>query len=209
MAASQFSPADVRTLCREDRFAGASTAGLASGKHTQRQCGNKLLLTRAPGSEGHVQVNVLVLPSEHAADFRLLCRRNPTACASSAHRLPTHAAQAESKTRSCPLVGETEPGDPRIPTHLARDSDIRFDCPAYTVYDDGKLISVKKSIEDEWAPDSVAFLIGCSFSFETPLVAAGLPPRHMVRGTNVPMYRTTVPLCPAGGMSVFSEASTR
>ena len=41
-------------------------------------------------------------------------------------------------------------------------------------------------------------LIGCSFSFEEPLIAAGIPIRHIVRGCNVSMYRTNVPTTPAG-----------
>ncbi|UPK89204.1 hypothetical protein LCI18_000139 [Fusarium solani-melongenae] len=56
----------------------------------------------------------------------------------------------------------------------------------------------------EWTDDHVAFLIGCSYSFEAELTVAGLPPRHAVLGRNVPMYRTTVPLCPSG---VFTGAT--
>ncbi len=49
-----------------------------------------------------------------------------------------------------------------------------------------------------WRDDLVAFLIGCSFTFEHALVAAGLPPRHLQAGTNVPMYRTALACRPAG-----------
>jgi uncharacterized protein YcsI (UPF0317 family) len=57
---------------------------------------------------------------------------------------------------------------------------------------------------DEWDEDSVAFFIGCSFSFENALAEAGLIPRHIEKGTIVSMYRTTVQLNPAGGtMTVF------
>lgn len=38
----------------------------------------------------------------------------------------------------------------------------------------------------------VSFLIGCSFTFDSLLAGAGLPPRHLAAGRNVPMYR-----CPA------------
>ena len=44
----------------------------------------------------------------------------------------------------------------------------------------------------------VGFLIGCSFTFERALVAAGLPVRHLEMGTNVPMYRTNRPCQTAG-----------
>ena len=51
-----------------------------------------------------------------------------------------------------------------------------------------------------WAEhsDLVAFLIGCSFTFETPLVEAGIDVRHITDGTNVPMYLTDQPCRPAG-----------
>jgi uncharacterized protein YcsI (UPF0317 family) len=44
----------------------------------------------------------------------------------------------------------------------------------------------------------VAFLIGCSFTFERALLAAGLPVRHIEQGVNVPMYTTAVACHPAG-----------
>lgn len=56
-------------------------------------------------------------------------------------------------------------------------------------------------IVPEWTDDHVAFLIGCSFSFEAALSEAGLVPRHTLLGRNVPMYRTTRPLCPAGAFT--------
>jgi uncharacterized protein YcsI (UPF0317 family) len=44
----------------------------------------------------------------------------------------------------------------------------------------------------------VAFLIGCSFTFETALLKAGIPVRHIEEGKNVPMYRTNMACTPAG-----------
>ena len=52
-----------------------------------------------------------------------------------------------------------------------------------------------------WDDDLVAFLIGCSFSFETALLDAGLPVRNIEQGRNVSMYRTNVPCRPAGRLS--------
>src|SRR3546814_6959366 len=49
-----------------------------------------------------------------------------------------------------------------------------------------------------WRDDLVAFLIGCSFSFEEALVEDGIPLRHIDEGTNVPMYRTSIQTQPAG-----------
>ena len=44
----------------------------------------------------------------------------------------------------------------------------------------------------------VAFLIGCSFTFETPLLEAGIPIRHIEENCNVPMYKTNIPCIKAG-----------
>ncbi len=49
-----------------------------------------------------------------------------------------------------------------------------------------------------WRDDLVAFVIGCSFSFEEALIADGLKIRHIEEGRNVPMYRTNVPCASAG-----------
>jgi uncharacterized protein YcsI (UPF0317 family) len=47
----------------------------------------------------------------------------------------------------------------------------------------------------------VTFLIGCSFTFEAALVAAGVPVRHLEERVNVPMYRTSRDCVPAGRLS--------
>lgn len=70
-------------------------------------------------------------------------------------------------------------------------------------YLDGALVEEKRDISDEWKEDSVAFFIGCSYSFEAALSAQGLVPRHTELGRNVPMYRTKVPLAAAGGESML------
>jgi uncharacterized protein YcsI (UPF0317 family) len=49
-----------------------------------------------------------------------------------------------------------------------------------------------------WRDDLVAFVIGCSFSFEEALMADGLPIRHIERNVRVPMYRTNVACSPSG-----------
>lgn len=134
---------------------------------------------------GYLQANLIILPSQYAPDFRLLCARNPVAC---------------------PLIAESaSPGCfSQLKSHIfgssvAADLDLRHDLPQYMVYRNSILVkSHALHIEDEWTPDHVAFLIGCSFSFESALAAAGLPPRHVVLNRNVPMYRTSIPLCPAG-----------
>ena len=52
-----------------------------------------------------------------------------------------------------------------------------------------------------WRDDLVTFLIGCSFSFETALLDAGVPVRNIEQGRNVSMFRTNVQCRRAGRLS--------
>jgi uncharacterized protein YcsI (UPF0317 family) len=49
-----------------------------------------------------------------------------------------------------------------------------------------------------WRNDLVSFVIGCSFTFENALLAAGVPVRHIEQKLNVPMYRTNIACKSAG-----------
>jgi uncharacterized protein YcsI (UPF0317 family) len=91
----------------------------------------------------------------------------------------------------------SDPGNPRIP-ELGLDLDIRTDVPRYRVWRKGELIDEPTDITRWWRSDLIAFVIGCSFSFEEALLADGLEIRHISSGTNVPMYRTSVPTIPSG-----------
>jgi hypothetical protein len=82
-------------------------------------------------------------------------------------------------------------GDPRIPS-LGIDLDIRTDLPRYRVWRDGEVVEEPTDIMAHWRDDLVAFVIGCSFSFEEALLADGLPIRHIERNVRVPMYRTNI-----------------
>ena len=81
---------------------------------------------------------------------------------------------------------------------LGKDLDLRTDLPRYCVWKDGQLIEEPPDITKWWRDDLVAFVIGCSFSFEEALLADGIPLRHISRGTNVSMYRTRIPTERAG-----------
>ncbi|KAK5999764.1 hypothetical protein QM012_005170 [Aureobasidium pullulans] len=141
-----------------------------------------------------LQANLIVLPSRYAADFRLLCARNPVPCPLLAESSEIGSYDSV-KSYIAGLKGDK----------IASDIDIRHDAPRYMVYQDGHLsASHVEDIAAEWTEDHVAFLIGCSYSFETALINDGLPPRHFVMQRNVPMYRTNIPLCPAG---VFTGAT--
>jgi uncharacterized protein YcsI (UPF0317 family) len=83
--------------------------------------------------------------------------------------------------------------------------DVRQDAPKYMVYKDSQLVKFQcNDIIEEWTEDHIAFLIGCSFSFESELMNACLVPRHIQQRKTVPMYRTKIPLCKAG---VFSSGT--
>jgi uncharacterized protein YcsI (UPF0317 family) len=125
---------------------------------------------------GFVQANLVILPVELAFDFLLFCQRNP---------------------KPCPLLDVTEPGSP-VPRSVAPDADLRTDLPRYRVFRDGSVINEPTDISDLWRKDFVSFLLGCSFTFESALLEAGVPVRHVEQGCNVPMYRTRLPCVPAG-----------
>jgi len=125
---------------------------------------------------GFVQGNLAILPRDWADEFLRFCVANP---------------------KPCPLIGIAEPGDPRLPA-LAGDLDLRTDLGRYRVWRDGELADEPIDVRDVWRDDLVSFVIGCSFSFEEPLIAADVPIRHLACGCNVSMYRTNVPTKPAG-----------
>ncbi|MGA8051447.1 MAG: putative hydro-lyase [Burkholderiales bacterium] len=125
---------------------------------------------------GYVQGNVCILPRDYADDFFVFCQRNP---------------------KPCPLLAASDPGDPRLPA-LGEDLDIRTDVPSYRVFRDGEPVGDVPDIRDLWRDDLVAFVLGCSFSFEEALLEAGVPLRHIAEGRNVPMYLTSVETAPAG-----------
>ena len=98
------------------------------------------------------------------------------------------------------LLEVTEVGA-REATICANDCDIATDFPRYRIYEHGKLVAEVENVEDYWRDDLVSFVIGCSFSFESELIEAGIEIRHNTMGCNVPMYLTGVPCTPAGSMS--------
>lgn len=141
---------------------------IRAGKHTGPTAG------LAPG---FVQANVVILPEKDAADFAEFCRLN---------------------ARPCPLIEQLDVGDPQ-PRRSAPGADLRTDVPRYRVFRSGEPDPHEPTeIRELWRDDLVGFLLGCSFTFEAALVAAGLPVRHIDQGRNVPMYRTNVACRPAG-----------
>lgn len=124
----------------------------------------------------YVQANLAVVPRAVANDLADLCARNPV---------------------PCPLVEPPLPPGAFAP-RSAPDADLRTDLGRYRVWRAGELVAQPDDVRELWSDDLVAFLIGCSFTFDHALAAAGLAPRHYALERNVPMYRTRVPLAPAG-----------
>jgi uncharacterized protein YcsI (UPF0317 family) len=125
---------------------------------------------------GFAQVNLVVLPASHAGDFEHFCRLNP---------------------KPCPLLEMTKAGTFE-PAESAPGADLRTDLPRYRVYRHGICVDRPTSVAPYWQDDFVAFLIGCSFTFESALIEAGVSVRHIEESRNVPMYRTTLACAAAG-----------
>ena len=138
-----------------------------------------------------VQGNLCILPAAFAADFAAFCQRNP---------------------KPCPLIAMGSPGDPMLPD--LGDVDVRTDLPRYRVFKDGDCIDEPSDIRRYWSNNLVAFVLGCSFSFERALLQEGIRLQHVERDTTVPMYRTNIDCVPAGcfkgkmvvSMRLFSPA---
>lgn len=125
---------------------------------------------------GYTQCNLVVLPQAQAFDFLLFCHRN---------------------AKACPVLEVMEVGSPYT-QWLAPDADLRTDLPQYRIYEQGQLVEETTDIVSHWRDDLVAFLLGCSFTFEAALLAAGLSIRHLEEAHTVPMYITRLPCRPAG-----------
>ena len=72
------------------------------------------------------------------------------------------------------------------------------DIPRYRVYENGVFTKELTDASAYWKEGYVGFLIGCSFSFEEALLAAGIPVRHIEQGCNVPMFKTSIATKKAG-----------
>jgi uncharacterized protein YcsI (UPF0317 family) len=125
---------------------------------------------------GYTQANLVILPKKLAYDFLLFTQRNP---------------------KPCPVLEVSDVGSRKL-HRFATDIDLANDFPKYRIYRHGKLDREVTSVEDYWRDDLVSFIIGCSFSFEAELIAAGIEVRQITEGVNVPMYNTNITLDPAG-----------
>lgn len=124
---------------------------------------------------GYAQANLVILPPEYADDFEEYTKKNPF---------------------PCPVL-EIIRGTPE--THaMGEGGNIVTDIPRYRVYENGVFTKELTDTSEYWKDGYVGFLIGCSFSFEEALMAAGIPVRHIEMGCNVPMYKTNIQTVKAG-----------
>lgn len=125
---------------------------------------------------GYTQANLVILPKKLAYDFLLFTQRNP---------------------KPCPILEVSDVGSRKL-HRFATDIDLANDFPKYRIYRHGVLDQEVTSVEPYWRDDLVSFIIGCSFSFESELITAGIEIRQITEGVNVPMYNTNIALDPAG-----------
>lgn len=155
-----------------------ATGAQCSPVEARRRYREGLVLPTSGWATGYTQANLVVLPREWAFDMLLFGQRNPA---------------------PVPLLDVTDPGSVR--TSLAPEADLRTDLPRYRVWRDGELVDEPTDVVELWREDLVSFLIGCSFSFESALMDAGVPVRNIEQGRNVSMYRTNIECRPAGRLS--------
>jgi uncharacterized protein YcsI (UPF0317 family) len=154
-----------------------------SGRQVRELCRRGAFVAPTTGAaRDYVQVNLVILEAALAREFEDFCRANPG---------------------PCPLLETTDVGSFE-PKRMAPGADLRTDLPRYRVLRHGQPVERPTDILDLWADESaqlVAFLIGCSFTFESALLRAGVPVRHLEEGKNVPMYRTRVSCRAVGAFS--------
>jgi uncharacterized protein YcsI (UPF0317 family) len=144
----------------------------ATEAHTLRQkirAGQHRGLTTGH-ARGFMQANLVVLPARYRDDFLGFCAANSAAC---------------------PVLAVSEPGDAGLPA-LGTDIDVRQDLPGYRVYQQGRFSAAQDEIGALWRDDHVAVAIGCWFSLEDALLAAGVRLRHVELGIQGPLFRSNV-----------------
>jgi uncharacterized protein YcsI (UPF0317 family) len=129
-------------------------------------------------ASGYLQANLVMLPAAEAFNFLLFCMRNP---------------------KPCPILDVLEPG--RVEPIIAPGADLRTDLPRYKIFENSRFQTETMDVSDYFNDNMVSFLLGCSFSFENAMLAAGLPIRNMEEGKNVSMYITNKRCVSAGPFS--------
>ncbi|WP_283582821.1 putative hydro-lyase [Limosilactobacillus difficilis] len=153
----------------------ATLTNVKSGKIRDLIRNGQITSPTAGMATGYAQANLVILPRRWACDFILWARFNSAAC---------------------PLL-EVIAGKP-FTKQMAAGANICTDIPKYRLYRYGKYVEEVSDVQKYWTNDSVAFLIGCSFSFEEALIKAGIEVRHITEHCNVPMFKTNLMTHPVG-----------
>jgi len=119
---------------------------------------------------GRLQCGVVMLPQSEAADFLAFCTKNNAAL---------------------PLLDMTPAGVP-VTKAYAPDADLRTDVPLYRVFRDGELVDEVPNIKNYWRDDMVSFVLGCSMTFDSALLANGIPNRQLTETGKPSMYVTNI-----------------
>lgn len=143
---------------------------IRAGRHTGLTTGH---------AAGFVQANLVVLPAAHAAGFLAFCAANP---------------------RACPVLGASDVEAPDTSTlpALGADIDVRTDLPGYLVHRRGQPPQPVDDLKALWHKGLTAIAVGCWFSMEDALRAAGVRLRHVELGIQGPLFKTHLPTVRAG-----------
>lgn len=133
--------------------------------------------------DDYQQANLAVVPKDQAYDFLLFCVRNP---------------------KSCPLLAVSEVGDPVI--HFqGSEINVCTMLPRYRMWKDGEYVGETLDLTEYWQDDSVAFLLGCSHTFDAPLKRAGIP----VSAEAPAVYYSNIPCQSVGAIQGNMAVSMR
>ena len=143
--------------------------------------GKRFLESSFGACPGHLQLNMAMLPREHAEDFKEFCRQN---------------------SAPCPLVYQSAVGEVGAGC-FTEQSDIRTDLSGYKIYKNG---AYTESVVDLlWHPWSnmVSFYLGCSFSFDDKLVQSGIKLKQLG------LYTSNIKCNPVGVLAPHMVVSMR
>jgi O-6-methylguanine DNA methyltransferase len=226
-------PATSTTPSDDSLRAILASAG-ATGQAVRLAARSGALTSHTSGlAPGYAQANLVIVPAEHAFDFLAFCVRNPKPC-------PllevTDVGNYEAKTIAPGSDIRTDIPAYRVYrngvlaetvndiTHLwpgkDKDGDAGKGAPKSKSKGAAEKPAANKPRDSDARSDWVAFLLGCSFSFEEALLEAHVPVRQLQEEAgsvgnpaskppttlattpkNVPMYKTCIPTTSAG---VFS-----
>jgi uncharacterized protein YcsI (UPF0317 family) len=142
--------------------------------------------TTRGAAPGHIQCNIAILPEHDAEDFAVWCERNRSVA---------------------PVLARSEPGDSHMPQ--LGEVDLRYDLPAYRVFEYGKAVGELQDLAACWSDDLIGFAFGCSFSLEDVLRNSGIVLRYEERGFGGAIYEADLQTEPAGAFAAPLIVSMR